>query len=157
MQWLIAKINKNEQADAKGRGCIDSYEVGDQVLLNAKNLPTNVVSAVVNTKLSPRFIGPFTVTAKKGLAYTLNLPRKLRTHPSFYVGVLKPNHDPSHVDWKALAPEEGTSSPLAVSSSRAPPGHPAMQVVLHLLQSFLDRVDRSETIHQLTQLSQLSR
>ena len=88
MQWIIAKINKNEQADAKGRGCIDSYEVGDQVLLNAKNLPTNVVSAVVNTKLRPRFIGPFTVTPKKGLAYTLNLPRKLRTHPLFTLACL---------------------------------------------------------------------
>ena len=27
---------QNEQDDAKGRGCIDSYEVGDQVLLHAK-------------------------------------------------------------------------------------------------------------------------
>ena len=27
---------QKEQADAKGRGYIDSYEVGDQVLLNAK-------------------------------------------------------------------------------------------------------------------------
>ena len=81
---------QEEQADAKGRGCIESYAVGDQVLLNAKNLPTNVVSAVFKTKLRPRFIGPFTVVAKKGLAYTLNLPRKLRTHPVFYVGLLKP-------------------------------------------------------------------
>ena len=43
-------------ADANGRGCIDSYEVGDQVLLNAKNLPTNIVSTVFKTKLRPRFI-----------------------------------------------------------------------------------------------------
>ena len=44
--------------------------------------------------------------AKKGLAYTLNLPRKLRTHPTFYVGFLKPYRDPSHVDQKALAPQQ---------------------------------------------------
>ena len=74
---------QKEQADAKGRGCIERYKVGDQVLLNAKNLPTNVVSAVFKTKLRPRFIGPFTVVAKKGLTYTLKLPRKLRTHPVF--------------------------------------------------------------------------
>ena len=74
---------QNEQADAKFRGCIASYEVGDQVLLNAKKQPKNVVSAVFKTELRPRFIGPFTVIAKKGLAYTLNLPRKLRTHPVF--------------------------------------------------------------------------
>ena len=93
-----------EQADAKGRGCIERYKVGDQVLLNAKNLPTNVVSAVFKTKLRPRFIGPFTVVSKKGLACTLNLPRKLRTHPVFYVGLLKPYRDPSHVNLEALAP-----------------------------------------------------
>ena len=73
---------QKEQADAKGRGCIYSYEVGDQVLLKAKILPTNVVSAVFKTNLRPRFIGSFTVIAKKGIAYTLNLPRKLRTPPS---------------------------------------------------------------------------
>ena len=41
---------QNEQADAKGRGFIDSYQFGDQVLLNAKNLPTDVVSSVFKTK-----------------------------------------------------------------------------------------------------------
>ena len=89
---------QKEQADAKGRGCIDSYEVGDQVLLNAKNLPTNVISSVFKTKLRPSFIGSLTVIAKKGIAYTLNLPRKLRTHPVFYVGLFKPYRDPSLVD-----------------------------------------------------------
>ena len=41
---------QNEQADAKGRGCIDSYEVGDQVLLKAKNLRANVVSSVFKSR-----------------------------------------------------------------------------------------------------------
>jgi hypothetical protein len=39
------------------------------VLLNAKNLPTHAVSAIFKTKLRPRFVGPFTVVAKKDLAY----------------------------------------------------------------------------------------
>ena len=81
---------QKEQADAKSRGCIDSYEVGDQVLYYTKNLRTNIISAVFKTKLRPRFIGPFTVIAKKGLAYALNLPRKLRTYPVFYVYFLNP-------------------------------------------------------------------
>ena len=103
---------QKETADATSRGCIDTCKVGDQVLLNAKNMPTIVVSAVFKTKLRPQYIGPFTVVAKKGLAYTLNLPRKWRTHPAFYVGLLKPYRDPSHVDWEALALPivEGTSS-----------------------------------------------
>ena len=63
MPWLIAKEEK-ESADAKSSGCIESYEAGDQVLLNAKNYPINVVSAVFKTRLRPRFIGPFTVVAK---------------------------------------------------------------------------------------------
>ena len=50
---------QKENADAKSRGCVDSYEVGDQVLLNAKKIPTNKVSAVFKTKLRPRFIGPY--------------------------------------------------------------------------------------------------
>ena len=108
---------QKEQADAKGRSCIESYKVGDQVLLNAKNLHTKVVSAVFKTKLRPRFIGPFTVVAKKGLAYTLNLPRKLRTHPVFYVGLLKPYRDPSHVDREALAPRKLASPQAAASGS----------------------------------------
>ena len=66
---------QKKQAHAKGRDCIERYEVRNQVLLNAKNLPTNVVSAVFKTKLRPRFIGPVSVIAKTGLAYTLNLPR----------------------------------------------------------------------------------
>ena len=43
----ISQDRQNENADSKSRGCIDSYEVGDQVLLNAKTFPTNVVSAAL--------------------------------------------------------------------------------------------------------------
>ena len=91
--------NQKEQADDKDRCCIERYNIREQVLLNAQNLPTNVVSAVFQTKLRLRFIGPFTVVAKKGLAYTLNLPRKMRTNPVFYVGLFKPYRDPSHVNF----------------------------------------------------------
>ena len=66
-------------------------------------------------KLFPRFIGPFTVIAKKVLAYTLNFPRKLRTHPVFYVGLLEPYRDPSNVSLEALAPRR-LSLPSAVAS-----------------------------------------
>ncbi|KAG3232328.1 hypothetical protein PI124_g22585 [Phytophthora idaei] len=95
---------QREYSDAHGRGNVERFEVGDLVLLNAKNLPTHAVSAVFKTKLRPRFIGPFKVVAKKGLAYTLNLPKKMRTHPVFYVGLLKPYQDPAQVSVEALAP-----------------------------------------------------
>ena len=86
----------------------DSYEVGDYVLLNAKTIPTNVVSAVFKTKLRPRLTGQFTVTGKKGLAYTLNLPRKLRAHPLFFVVLLKPYRDPCLSKRKDLRQKEGS-------------------------------------------------
>ncbi|EGZ20552.1 hypothetical protein PHYSODRAFT_250152, partial [Phytophthora sojae] len=41
------------------------------------------------------------VVARKGLAYTLNLPKKMRTHPVFYVGLLKPYQDPMQVQMEA--------------------------------------------------------
>ena len=51
-----SQYRQKEQADAKGRDCIENYEVRDQELLNAKNLPTNVLYAVFKTKMRPRFI-----------------------------------------------------------------------------------------------------
>ena len=108
---------QKEQADAKGRGCTESYNVVDQALLNAKNLPTIVVSAVFKSKLRPRFTGPFTVVTKKGLANTPNLPRKLRTNPVFYVCLLKPYRDPSHVNLEALEPRRLALPSAAESES----------------------------------------
>ncbi|KAE8900547.1 hypothetical protein PF007_g10697 [Phytophthora fragariae] len=108
---------QKEQADARGRGNVENFEVGDLVLLNAKTLPTH---AVFKTKLRPRFIGPFKVVAKKGLAYALNLPKKIRTHPVFYVGLLKPYRDPSLVSAEALAPMRANAAPMAAEGQ-----HPA--------------------------------
>ena len=99
MSVCLQAEKAKEQADAKGGDCTESYEiVVDQVLLNAKNPPTNVVSDVFKTMLCPRTIGPFTVVNKKSIAYTLNLSRKLRLHPLVYVDLLKPHWDPSSVD-----------------------------------------------------------
>ena len=91
-------------ADAKGRGCIDSYEVGDQVLLNDKSLRKNIVSAVFKTTLRSRFMEPLKVVAKEGLEFTIKIPLKLRTHPVFYVGLLNPFRDPTHINSESLAP-----------------------------------------------------
>ncbi|EGZ29242.1 hypothetical protein PHYSODRAFT_369853, partial [Phytophthora sojae] len=69
---------QKEHADARGRGNVE-------------------ISAVFKTKLRPRFIRPLMVVAKKGRAYTFNLPKKMRTHPVFYMGLLKPYQDPMQV------------------------------------------------------------
>ncbi|GMF14761.1 unnamed protein product [Phytophthora fragariaefolia] len=85
-----AQATQKEQRDRQGRKNTQGFQLGDQVLLNAKNLPTQAVSAVGSTKLRPRFVGPFTVIGVHGHAYTLDLPSSMATHPTFYVGLLKP-------------------------------------------------------------------
>ncbi|KAG3160115.1 hypothetical protein PI126_g7051 [Phytophthora idaei] len=110
---------QKEYADVQGRGNVERFEVGDLVLLSAKTLPTYAVSAVFKTKLRPRFIGPFKVVAKGGLAYTLNLPKKMRTHPVFYVGLLKPYQDPAQVSVEALVPgRQEAAEPQAAGRQR---------------------------------------
>ncbi|OWZ19576.1 Pol Polyprotein [Phytophthora megakarya] len=94
---------QKEQADARGRGNVWTFEVGDH------NLPTHALSKVFKGKLRPLFIGLFTVVAKKDLAYTLS--KKMRTHPVFYVGLLKPYHDPSQVSSEELATGVSNGAP----------------------------------------------
>ena len=113
------------------------------------------MSAVFKTDLRPRFIGPFTVTAKKGLAYTLNLPRKLRTHPVFYVGLLKPYRDPSHVNLEAHVPTTRAVPRIAVSESASPTDLAPSLSMLHRLRATCHRIQHTlgltqgllETLH----------
>jgi hypothetical protein len=44
----------------------------------------------------------------------------MRTHPVFYVGLLKPYHDPSHVSSDELAPRVRQSQDLAVPEATQP-------------------------------------
>ncbi|POM63907.1 Pol protein [Phytophthora palmivora] len=46
-----------------------------------------------SNKLKHRFIGPFAVLARHGAAYTIDLPKSMATHPTFYVGRLKRYHE----------------------------------------------------------------
>ncbi|KAE9028547.1 hypothetical protein PR001_g11707 [Phytophthora rubi] len=66
---------------------------------------TQAVSAVGSTNLRPRFVGPFTVIGVHDHAYTLDLPSSMATHPTFYVGLLKPYRPAG-----AVEPEEPTAS-----------------------------------------------
>jgi hypothetical protein len=74
------------------------FVVGDQVLLRVS--PTKgVVRFDVSGKLSPRYIGPFTIFARVGsLAYRLRLPDSMvGVHPVFHVSMLRKFlWDPDH-------------------------------------------------------------
>ena len=66
------------------------FNEGDLVLLSTVNLPRHIVTNADSNKLLPMFIGPFRVLRRLGYAYTIELPRKMRTHSTFYVGRLRP-------------------------------------------------------------------
>ncbi|POM70716.1 LOW QUALITY PROTEIN: Pol protein [Phytophthora palmivora] len=81
-----AQDRQKEYSDIKGRGNLSVFKTGELVLLDTKNLP-------LKSKLKHRFIGPFAVLARHGAAYTIDLPKSMATHPTFYVGRLKRYHD----------------------------------------------------------------
>lgn len=81
---------QKKQADKQGRTNTESFKEGDLVLLSTWNMPESIVSTQGSNKLMPKYIGPFRVLQVHGQAYTIDLPTRLRTHPTFYVGRLKP-------------------------------------------------------------------
>jgi hypothetical protein len=109
---------QNENSDRHGRANTHVFKIGGSVLLNAKNLPTHSVSAIGSTKLRPRFVRSFSVIGVHGNALTLDLPSAMTTHPTFYVGMLKPYH-PAEVDDSASPSssrfDEGLGPSLAPS------------------------------------------
>ena len=60
-------------------------------MLSTKTLPKAALPNTKSTKLLPRWIGPFEVLQRIGdLYYCLDIPSRMRLHPTFYVGLLKP-------------------------------------------------------------------
>ena len=67
------------------------FQVGDQVLLNMKNINTPVDRNRPTKKLTPRFAGPYLISEViSSTAYKLDLPPGMKIHPVFHVSLLKP-------------------------------------------------------------------
>ena len=112
----IDKQKRN--ADKHGRANVLSFNIGDLVLLSTVNLPKHAVTNVGSSKLLPKYIGRFRVLRRMGNAYTIELPRRMRTHPTFYFGRLRP-----YYQYEAVSRRE---EDLRVRGSRPPSTGPVL-------------------------------
>ena len=83
---------QKRNTDKHGRANVLLFNVGYLFPMSTVNLAKHVLTNVGSSNLLPNYIGPFRVLYHKGNAYTIELPRKMRTHPTFYVGRPGPNH-----------------------------------------------------------------
>jgi hypothetical protein len=118
---------QKENADRNGRKNNETFKRNELVLLSTSNLPKHAISNVGSNKLLPRFIGPFRIVHRKGDAYTLDIPSKMRLHPTFYVGRLKRYHS-----WTPGSPVDEESAqdptePLPFPQPQSPRHEPASQ------------------------------
>ena len=92
VQDSIAHVvdQQKHNANKNGRANVIPFIEGDVVLLSTVNLPRHAVANVGSSKPLPMYIGPFRVLRRQGNAYTIELPRRMHTHSTFYVGRLLP-------------------------------------------------------------------
>jgi hypothetical protein len=85
---LTTQSRQKSYADVRRRDL--EFAVGDEVLLKVS--PTKgIVRFGIKWRLSPRYIGPYLITARVGsLAYRLQLPESMAgVHPVFHVSMLR--------------------------------------------------------------------
>ncbi|KAE9284771.1 Transposon Ty3-G Gag-Pol polyprotein [Phytophthora rubi] len=89
----IAAAQANWQRNYDKNRPHTTYSVGDDVLLNTRNLELDHVGTDGARKFAARFIGPYRVTSITGPdRYKLDLPPGLRLFPEFHVSMLRPYH-----------------------------------------------------------------
>ena len=90
-QIMKAQQKQKQYADDKR---IDiEYNIGDQVMLDAKHINMNFYHGDLSYKLRSKYIGPYTIIRKiSALNYELELPQVFKTkriHPVFHISKLK--------------------------------------------------------------------
>ncbi|POM78770.1 Pol protein [Phytophthora palmivora] len=91
--------------------------------------PFYLNGSVESNKLKHRFIGPFAALARHGAAYTIDLPKSMATHPTFYVGRLKRYHDPLGLPSQTEEDQGENSPPRNEDESSGQPELPVSKPV----------------------------
>lgn len=111
---LEATTKRNRSSADKHRSPAPQYSPGQSVWLSSQNIPLKGETR----KLSPRFLGPFTVDRIiNPSAVRLKLPPSMRIHPTFHVSQIKP------VNTSTLSPPAEPPPPARVIED-----HPAFTV-----------------------------
>ena len=99
-----AQQRQSQYANTKRRE--EVFQVGDKVLLSAKNISLDTQARRPTKKLQPRYIGPYEVIQViSPVAYKLKLPETLRIHPVFHVSLLKSYQDnPQEFEGRTVLP-----------------------------------------------------
>jgi transposase InsO family protein len=106
----VKRAQDNQQQQANQHRNDVEYEEGQKVWLSTTDLR---LQSKITPKLSPRWIGPFTILQKLSpLTYRLDLPSSLSVHPVFHISKLR-----LHCQSERFDPHRDPSS----SSSRPPP------------------------------------
>ncbi|CAI7742893.1 unnamed protein product [Closterium sp. NIES-53] len=91
-QRRLTTMQTSQKQYADRQRCDHSVAVGDQVLLDTRNLNLSHLPS----KLRPRFCGPFLVEAQvTPVTFRLRLPDTWKLHNAFHVQLLKPYKDPN--------------------------------------------------------------
>jgi len=107
---LVAELRHAQEIQARNfnRHALQPppFNVGNQVWLLCRNIKTKHPS----NKLNFRKLGPYTISAKRGLlAFQLDLPLEmLRLHPVFHVSLLEPYHPPTNIPGRVVPPPPPT-------------------------------------------------
>jgi chromodomain-containing protein/p58 integrase-like protein len=84
----VAQRRYKKYADTKRRP--QTFQIGDKVLLSAKNIALDTQARRPSRKFQPKYIGPYKVIEViSPVNYRLELPHTLKIHPVFHVSLLR--------------------------------------------------------------------
>ncbi|KAL0161733.1 hypothetical protein M9458_045458, partial [Cirrhinus mrigala] len=102
-QHLQRAVRRQTTTADQRRSSAPEYQVGQKVWLSTRDIRLRLPCK----KLSPRFVGPFTVVEQiNPVTYKLQLLAQYRIHPTFHVSLLKPFHKPLSISTEPGSEEE---------------------------------------------------